>query len=135
MHRRHLYGTVIHDNSAPALLVNPGASIHPQLRRLEHSRTLQRQSLHLNRGVHDSPGAGPLCGLQAAESELNGRLQAGQAGVHAALCDNIDTARALIQLSELVTAVNKYLARRPLPHGAPPDGAPAHHQHRAPPRA
>ena len=83
--------------------------------------------------THLAPGR--LCGLQAEESELNGRLQAGQAGVHAALCDNIDTARALIQLSELVTAVNKYLARRPLPHGAPPDGAPAHHQHRAPPRA
>ena len=61
--------------------------------------------------------------LQAEESELNGQLQAAQAGVHAALCDNIDTARALIQLSDLVTSVNKYLAKRPLPHGAPPDGA------------
>ena len=63
--------------------------------------------------------------LQAEESELNGQLQAAQAGVHAALCDNIDTARALIQLSDLVTSVNKYLAKRPLPQGAPPDGAPA----------
>ena len=55
--------------------------------------------------------------------ELNAQLRAAQAGVHAALCDNIDTARTLIQLSDLVTSVNKYLARRPLPHGTPPDGA------------
>ena len=46
--------------------------------------------------------------------------------MHTALCDNIDTARALIQLSDLVTTVNKYLAKRPLPQGAPPDGALAH---------
>jgi cysteinyl-tRNA synthetase len=73
--------------------------------------------------------------LQAEESELSGQLRAAQAGVHAALCDNIDTARALIQLSDLVTSVNKYLAKRPLPQGAPPDGAPALAPCRAPLRS
>lgn len=61
--------------------------------------------------------------MQAEELELNSQLQAVQGGVHAALCDNIDTARALMQLSDLISGVNKYLAKRPLPHGAPPEGA------------
>ena len=55
--------------------------------------------------------------------ELNRQLQAAQEGVHAALCDNIDTQATLQQLGNLITAVNKYLAKRPLPHGTPPDGA------------
>jgi len=45
-----------------------------------------------------------------------------EAGVHAALCDSINTQRALQELSTLITGVNSYLAKRPLPHGSPPRG-------------
>ena len=62
-------------------------------------------------------------GMQEEERELHAQLQAAEASVHAALCANVDTARALGELSGLITCVNKYLARRPLPHGAPPHGA------------
>ena len=50
-------------------------------------------------------------------------LAAAQEAVHAALCASINTAAVLAELSDLITAVNKYLAKRPLPHGAQPDGA------------
>ena len=49
---------------------------------------------------------------QADEFELNSRIGAVQTAVHAALCDNLDTAAALDALSELIKAVNVYLAKK-----------------------
>ncbi|KAJ9527314.1 hypothetical protein QJQ45_025542 [Haematococcus lacustris] len=48
---------------------------------------------------------------QAPELELSRRLQAVQEAVHTALCDNINTAAAMDALSDLIKAVNIYLAK------------------------
>ncbi|KAF5828717.1 tRNA synthetases class I (C) catalytic domain-containing protein [Dunaliella salina] len=49
---------------------------------------------------------------QAAELELSSRLLSSQQGVHAALCDNINTAAAMDALSDIVKATNIYLAKQ-----------------------
>jgi len=49
---------------------------------------------------------------EAAELELSSRLLSSQQGVHAALCDNINTAAAMDALSDIVKATNIYLAKQ-----------------------
>ncbi len=56
--------------------------------------------------------AGAWRGAQAEEFELNSRIGAVQTAVHAALCDNLDTAAVMDALSELIKAVNLYLAKK-----------------------
>lgn len=54
---------------------------------------------------------------QEEERTLDGQLTAAGAAIHAALCNNIDTATTLQVLSGLMTNVNKYLEKRPRPQG------------------
>ncbi|CAG9090789.1 unnamed protein product [Plutella xylostella] len=54
----------------------------------------------------------------AAEQVLASKLSRAREGVHAALCDNIDTRSALDALRELVTATHQYL-RSTQPHSSP----------------
>jgi cysteinyl-tRNA synthetase len=52
------------------------------------------------------------CTAQAAEVELSTKLASTQDRVHAALCNNLDTPSAMDALSDLVKAVNIYLAKQ-----------------------
>ena len=52
---------------------------------------------------------------RAEDRELHEALGAAQRGVHAALCDNIDTAGAIAALLDLVGVANKYLAAATAP--------------------
>mmetsp|Transcript_15209 Transcript_15209/g.45867 ORF Transcript_15209/g.45867 Transcript_15209/m.45867 type:complete len:825 (+) Transcript_15209:225-2699(+) len=53
------------------------------------------------------------------EKALDSKIEAAAAAVHDKLCDNVNTAGALQQLSQLMTHVNVYLTARPRPQGGP----------------
>ena len=79
---------------------------------LEDARSKDERLRNFFQGVRALPcgGAGAQS-WRAAEAELSAQVRAARARVHAALCDSVDTPRAMAALLELVGQCNAYMAR------------------------
>jgi cysteinyl-tRNA synthetase len=64
---------------------------------------------------HDKTGSDETCFWRADDKALNACIVATEANVRAALCDNFDTPRAIHELCNLVSEVNKHLNLQPSP--------------------
>jgi len=78
-----------------------------------YEKTVNEFFLSAKHFLRSSPATGVAAFSKWGEEELGlqGRLEAAQAAVHMAMCDNIDTRRVLEGLRELVVATNAYIEK------------------------